>query len=399
MQLHVLVIGLALPLRARRAKLTCPPDSFSSKTNTSDQIYESHNLNKLKKFLTDNNILQIIFKPVANRSGRYNTTIPSIPTPLLYTIQVVAAPMLLSFDPHIADYHFGFPDSQAIVYSTPTAWPIFTGCHGLDINMPFILHNLNFWKYHMVREVENTLFNAFADLDDDERPRWWSTQPKQGEHALGKRWKGSYAFVDREDIDTMRRGLSDDADPIQDQFAGEDACFSFQNMKLELADEGKELPWPQMFEKELRSLTPAATRARTRAQKRCATPDAIANFKPQSFRFDGEGLDVAEQFFASGWLNPLPPQSGIPGWRRMTMMKYFEHEFDAGVIDPEGLWAYEGVVLPGGQIMLGRWWSVDDGVDGQYSGPFILWCVDGPKYEDAAETKVGKEEFEDVGRP
>jgi hypothetical protein len=43
----------------------------------------------------------------------------------------------------------------------------------------------------------------------------------------------------------------------------------------------------------------------------------------------------------------------------MTMMKYYID--DGGEIDMEALWAYEGVVLPGGRIILGRWWSPDDG--------------------------------------
>ena len=60
------------------------------------------------------------------------------------------------------------------------------------------------------------------------------------------------------------------------------------------------------------------------------------------------------------------------------MMKYFVDE-DSGVIDDAALWAYEGVVLPGSRIIIGRWWSPDDTIDGEnYSGPFILWCVDKP---------------------
>ena len=69
----------------------------------------------------------------------------------------------------------------------------------------------------------------------------------------------------------------------------------------------------------------------------------------------------------------------------MTMMKYFEDPSD-GSIDMSALWAYEGVVLPGGQMMLGRWWSPGDGLGrDMYSGPFILWCVDGVRYADDDE--------------
>lgn len=39
-------------------------------------------------------------------------------------------------------------------------------------------------------------------------------------------------------------------------------------------------------------------------------------------------------------------------------------------------WAWEGLILPGSQIMLGRWWDADPHGDGTYSGPFIFWRVE-----------------------
>lgn len=40
-------------------------------------------------------------------------------------------------------------------------------------------------------------------------------------------------------------------------------------------------------------------------------------------------------------------------------------------------WAYEGVVVPGGQIILGRWWSPfrNEASGDSYCGPFIFWQV------------------------
>ena len=339
----------------------------------------------ITRFLLANNLLQIIFEPPKVKPSRFgsrrsggNSTTPPTPTPLLYAIQVICAPMLLSLEPHLEQAHYGFPDSQAAVYSTTATKPLFGGHYGLDVNMEFVLQNLNFWKYHMVREHENTLYNAFSELEDYERPRWWSEQLRQGSgKKLGKCWKGSYAYIERSEIDALRSGRAD-CEQIQDYFAGEDSAFEFQDMMLEVLPEGSEVNWPPAFEQVLRSLTPPKETAKTRAQKRSSTPDEVAQFKPLSFQFEGEGCDVAEQFFAAGWLNPLPPQQGIPGWQRMTMMKYFESE-DTGEIDTDALWAYEGVVLPGGQIILGRWWSPTEGTgEEMYSGPFILWCVDGP---------------------
>ena len=41
------------------------------------------------------------------------------------------------------------------------------------------------------------------------------------------------------------------------------------------------------------------------------------------------------------------------------MMKYFEDH--TGNFDESALWAYEGIVIPGGQMIFGRWWSPDEG--------------------------------------
>jgi hypothetical protein len=85
---------------------------------------------------------------------------------------------------------------------------------------------------------------------------------------------------------------------------------------------------------------------------------------------------IRRDFYCTGWINPLPPQDGIPGWKRMTMMKYFLDK--SGHFDMDALWAYEGIVLPGSQIIVGRWWSPEDTPTGHnmYCGPFILWNTD-----------------------
>jgi hypothetical protein len=95
------------------------------------------------------------------------------------------------------------------------------------------------------------------------------------------------------------------------------------------------------------------------------------------------------EFFSTGYVNPLPPQEGIPGWKRLTMMKYFLT--DDGAFDENALWAYEGVVLPGGQIIVGRWWSPElVPAEDMYSGPFILWNTDCQKLREARESKTNE---------
>lgn len=227
----------------------------------------------------------------------------------------------------------------------------------------------------MLREDEITLCQAYCELSSSEYPGFWRKQLRNdGIPAIGRRWKGSYTYLEPEEVLEIRRH-GNESGFIQDKFCGADESGLFQNLELELLEDGQET-WPPIFEHHLGALAePKKYATKTvRAQKRSAASDEVT-WESRSFRFSGHGEDGEEGFLADGWLNTLPSQSGIPGWQRLTMMKFFAD--DNGDVDyGHALWAYEGVVLPGGKIIVGRWWS-PDGMDPVYSGPFILWCVDG----------------------
>jgi hypothetical protein len=98
---------------------------------------------------------------------------------------------------------------------------------------------------------------------------------------------------------------------------------------------------------------------------------------------------LSRNFNGSGWINQLPTQKAVPGFKRIVMMKYFvDHN---GEVDGEALWAYEGVVLPGDQIIVGRWWSAEAPRNPAkvYSGPFLLWNTDcSAKYQEVHESST-----------
>lgn len=154
------------------------------------------------------------------------------------------------------------------------------------------------------------------------------------------------------------------------------------------------MKWPQIFEDRLQSLRKISNEdhpTRTRAQhskKSKANPDSEVDYS-KDIQLTGWGHDYDDDFYSLGWLNPLPEQGGIPGWQRITLMKHFLDEFEQE-IEEDNLWAYEGVVLPGGRIILGRWWYATDEVDfdNDYNGPFILWAVDEPDLEDEEGTQA-----------
>ena len=157
-------------------------------------------------------------------------------------------------------------------------------------------------------------------------------------------------------------------------------------------------------------------------------PPSTTGPRPQRdyIQFSGAGKDYGP-FLCTGILHNLPPQSGIPGWQRVSMMKYCvasstssststspssspsstvfsgstvssassaassvssttnpftytgdDHDTGADqqfVLD-EQCWCYEGVALPGGKIILGRWWHpLEEGDEYCSMGPFIFWNV------------------------
>lgn len=171
---------------------------------------------------------------------------------------------------------------------------------------------------------------------------------------MGSYWKGSYAFVERSEIHDVRLGRSGQGNRpiIIDQLNGEDdPNEAFQSVEVAVCNPPGNFIWPNLFENVLRSrVLPPAGNTVTRAQRSAHGANAARDFSAKAVRFQGEGTDDNEDFRIDGWLNPLPPQHGIPGWKRMTMMKYFESEEDG--IDVAALWAYEGVMLPGGKIMV-----------------------------------------------
>ena len=275
----------------------------------------------------------------------------------MHAIQVLLTPALLSFNPWFKDSESGFHGAQMAAYADNETAPIFVGSQGLDIDMAWLLKNVQFWRHHFVTGNE-VLVPAFEALEGNERPQWWSEQLSQSSsRKIGTHWKGCYAFVERKEIGDIRAGRSGQGNvpAIMDHLNGEDNPYeAFQNIDLAITAPEDADEWNSSFEHVLRSLRTPQSVARTRAQHRDHPSHAFRDFRTQAVRIEGDGTDVEEDFFIDGWLNPLPGQHGVPGWQRLTMMKYFieQNGYGEDEIDMEALWAYEGVMLPGGKIVV-----------------------------------------------
>lgn len=208
----------------------------------------------------------------------------------------------------------------------------------------------------------------------------------------------------------------------------------FQTLELDFTSRTCE-PWPETFEEHLHSYpppglvrmlnqttlpdekdprmeeegaviglpSPQSTPGSNPAAKLMHRPNIVKAQKPRDYlQFTGIGMND-EPFHCYGIIHAVPPQQGIPGWQRITMMKIFDESSNAlssgsatsifgdrfsssesqtfehhggNVVVDDYCWAYEGVVLPGGKLIMGRWWSPTDETEERVSvGPFIFWNV------------------------
>ena len=80
-----------------------------------------------------------------------------------------------------------------------------------------------------------------------------------------------------------------------------------------------------------------------------------------------------------GVLHDLPCQSGIPGFQRLTFLSYDKSGVDSledlATLEDGDFTCNEGIVLPGGHMIIGRWWF-DWYHEPKESGPFIMWEVE-----------------------
>lgn len=103
-----------------------------------------------------------------------------------------------------------------------------------------------------------------------------------------------------------------------------------------------------------------------------------------------------------GRVHPLTLQQGIHGFQRITFVKFYTQVDHDGedVYDPLQTWAYEGVVLPGGRIIVGRWWAAGGNPQSNstMAGPFMWWNIDSSDSETIEEQEALQflESFQDI---
>ena len=60
------------------------------------------------------------------------------------------------------------------------------------VNVEFLLHIANFFKYHITHKDEGILNYDFELLSHDKKPKAWQKSLEQGLSKPGSKWMGSY---------------------------------------------------------------------------------------------------------------------------------------------------------------------------------------------------------------
>ncbi len=123
---------------------------------------------------------------------------------MLAAVKLMCSHFLFNLDnaKHVV---FGVEESQREVYLPTNKAPIYEGPDFTEINMPWLLHNFNFFRHHMLDEDAATLFGSIDALSTSQKPSAWRQPLQNGTYKLSKHWKGTYSYLDQPEIKKIRR--------------------------------------------------------------------------------------------------------------------------------------------------------------------------------------------------
>ncbi|KAL8719370.1 MAG: hypothetical protein Q9225_003627 [Loekoesia sp. 1 TL-2023] len=330
-----------------------------------------------------------------------------------------------------------------------------------EINVKILAALTEFWKFHLVINNEGALHQIFLELPGDEWPNAFRSRLRQGEIRLGHKWKGALFHPGGNRLSHFVRDHVHHHVFTDGFYTGGDELLE---LDLDFAPAG--VQWPDVFETEVHGLPdnlgedlalwvepPQLAAVNKPADKACrpkftkvlnplqrpTTDEAAYNAKspsrvrqelPQNFIFPGRSNFLPKSDFNgvqykmftgtgdancgdrglcfAGIVHPLPPQAGIPGWQRFTMVSFekpmtgtaSKGYLDAYSDDLKIYMQYEGVILPGASTILGRFKLGkayrDPDLPVQIAfGPFIYWNVPDDILDDNEDDDEDDEEVDD----
>ncbi|KAL8712287.1 MAG: hypothetical protein Q9220_003438 [cf. Caloplaca sp. 1 TL-2023] len=372
----------------------------------------SLNLIQLSRFMERSNILHDAFRwqcPL-NECGRLLLIMRALFFPLTLHLSITES-LSGAYPFSLRRTAYQIYESNEIAFDY--RWVEFVNAGG-DINFDLIAYLTNFWKFYMAIDEEGWYCHYFTDLDAHDQPKLWKGKIQEGRANLPHKWKGAIASPDDEPLvkslelnlvlpsaiswpklhDDQIRGYSHSLGDLAPQIAhpenpsmvgslADEESYSTIYRTSQLQSPGVEADNGTRSA----SLSPGTRQDDIKAKlDRLMYSDLNARVDNTDLEykvFHGTGDHDAEDYdmdFA-GIVHALPSQNGVPGWQRFRMASfetpstgsasngYLDADVDDLLENVEC--TYEGVVMPGATMIIGRYHIAPI----KCSGPFIYWNV------------------------
>lgn len=166
-------------------------------------VVQGHNLSYLADLLTGRNgisyldIVDSIFNTSFDQTGDETHGIKKIVTAakedtLIYVLQLCLTPLSLHHKYCNRKVNH-FDISQFYAYSGARTQPVCSGPFLQHVNVRWVLHVVNFFKFHLKCDGEGLLAHEYKELGVNQIPQFWTGKIKAGIQPLGRHWKGVYS--------------------------------------------------------------------------------------------------------------------------------------------------------------------------------------------------------------
>ncbi|KAL8929837.1 MAG: hypothetical protein Q9208_000981 [Pyrenodesmia sp. 3 TL-2023] len=458
----------------------------------------SNNHRQLARFMMKSNLLYDAFRWVRKEDAAL----------ALNDIGAIINPLLMAIHVYFFSYYVKFTQDDALTGAYPLAYrqtvyhikwsqtvvlapaksPLVSTAGTID--MAWLYHATNFWRFHMVLNDDSALFDIFTTLKQVLKPVQPVRQVQHNSIKSRQNWMGSIFHPAGH---TMRscnwNGEKHDDVYLDGYFTGGDNLLE---IKFDFSKQ--DLPWPKKFEDLVHAIPDpdevlasdssdgapdwphadfdlsnrprdrsnlaysydlgyvmakrqrygvdidAAPKGSDSRRRTCHKKTSVPRSGPDAYHAPlplrrmatGGGLgnvvrkkkrtkyrvmvgkadnDCGDRALnIAAIIHPLPAQSGIQGWQRITMVTYdtpnsgtaSKGYLDADEDDLSVHMRYEAIICPGHCVMFGRYhlgpdWDDEDDDDQQVQhGPFVFWSTDSMQLEDGWEYEYDDtEESED----
>lgn len=99
---------------------------------------------------------------------------------------------------------YAIDDAQKAVYAATNTMPLYVGPRKQFVNLEWMMHCMNFFRFHMTSRDAYSLYHTMQDLLPHQKPSPWREPLKTGAYPLSRHWKGTYSYLHNSDLMKFR---------------------------------------------------------------------------------------------------------------------------------------------------------------------------------------------------